>query len=123
MPGSSFFPYANASAAERPFCFWHWLVVWSRGSRDGGAVFTVQVLGRGVPRETEACMRSVLRILPLALFVAWAMWAAPVAADDRANPHEVKVVSAANGKLTMTDKDGKNEHSHQVAEDAEITCD
>jgi hypothetical protein len=44
-------------------------------------------------------------------------------ADDKANPHEGIVVKAGEGKLTMTDKDGKNEHTHQVARDAQITCD
>ena len=37
--------------------------------------------------------------------------------------HEGKVVSISNGKLTMTDMDGKNEHSHTVPKDATITCD
>ena len=37
--------------------------------------------------------------------------------------HKGKVVSVSNGKLTMTDTDGKNEHSHMVPTDATITCD
>lgn len=37
--------------------------------------------------------------------------------------HKGKVVSVSNGKLTMTDMDGKNEHSHMVPADATITCD
>jgi len=37
--------------------------------------------------------------------------------------HEGKIVKAGGGKLTMTDKDGKNEHTHDVAKDAKITCD
>ena len=36
--------------------------------------------------------------------------------------HEGKVVRAGDGKLVMTDKEGK-EHSHEVALDAKITCD
>jgi hypothetical protein len=48
---------------------------------------------------------------------------AGLAADQQAKTHEGKVVKAGGGKLTMTDKDGKNEHTHDVATDATITCD
>jgi hypothetical protein len=44
-------------------------------------------------------------------------------ADDKPGTHEGKVVSVAGDKLTMTDKDGKNEHSHMVPRDAKVTCD
>jgi prefoldin subunit 5 len=38
--------------------------------------------------------------------------------------HEGKVVSvAADGKLVMTDKEGKNEHTHMVPAGAKITID
>jgi len=37
--------------------------------------------------------------------------------------HEGKVVSVAEGKLTMTDNDGKNEHSHMIAATVKITID
>jgi hypothetical protein len=43
--------------------------------------------------------------------------------------HEGKVVSVtegkggADGKLVMTDKDGKNEHSHAIASTVKITLD
>jgi len=40
-----------------------------------------------------------------------------------AEKHEGKVVEAAKGKLTMTDLDGKNKHTHQVADNAKITLD
>ena len=44
--------------------------------------------------------------------------------DDAAgDTHSGLVVSAGEGKLTMTDKDGKNEHTHDVAADARITRD
>jgi ABC-type molybdate transport system substrate-binding protein len=33
-----------------------------------------------------------------------------------------KVVEAGNGKLTMTDMAGGNQHSHDVAADVPITC-
>src|SRR5262245_20538378 len=64
------------------------------------------------------------RALPLLLLaVAFVFLASgPVLADD-AKSHEGLVVSAGAGKLTMTDKDGKNEHSHQVAADARISRD
>jgi len=41
---------------------------------------------------------------------------------DKDNTHSGTVVKAGDGKLTMTDKDGKNEHTHDVAKDAKITC-
>ena len=44
---------------------------------------------------------------------------APVLAAD----HEGLVVKAGDGKITMTDKDGQNEHTHDVDKDAQITCD
>jgi formylmethanofuran dehydrogenase subunit D len=35
--------------------------------------------------------------------------------------HEGTVVSAADGKLVMTDKDGKNEHTHMIAATTSVT--
>jgi len=43
-----------------------------------------------------------------------------LAADE--DTHEGLVVSAGAGKLVMTDKDGKNEHTHSVSPAARITC-
>jgi hypothetical protein len=44
--------------------------------------------------------------------------------DDAASgTHTGIVVSAGVGKLTMTDQDGANEHVHDVAADAKISCD
>lgn len=40
-----------------------------------------------------------------------------------ADKHEGKVVEAGKGKLTMTDIDGSNQHSHTVATNAKITRD
>jgi hypothetical protein len=39
-----------------------------------------------------------------------------------ADSHQGKVVSAGDGKLTMTDMAGKNQHTHEVAADAAISC-
>jgi hypothetical protein len=62
------------------------------------------------------------RVLPL--LAAFAMIclvaAAALAADE--TTHEGLFVKAADGKLTMSDKAGK-EHSHVIAKDATITCD
>ncbi|MCE9567261.1 MAG: hypothetical protein K8U57_35110 [Planctomycetes bacterium] len=44
-------------------------------------------------------------------------------AEDKAGTHEGKVVKAEAGKLTMSDKDGKNEHTHAVPADAKVSCD
>jgi hypothetical protein len=46
-----------------------------------------------------------------------------LAIDKADKTHDGKVVTAGNGKLTMTDKDGGNQHVHDVAPDAAITCD
>src|SRR5262245_11415002 len=57
----------------------------------------------------------------VALFVATAQ------AAKAAKTHEGKVVSVTegvggkDGKLVMTDKDGKNEHSHSIATNTKIT--
>lgn len=43
--------------------------------------------------------------------------------DKKADTHEGIVVKAGEGKLTMTDKEGKKEHTHLVPKDTKITCD
>lgn len=70
------------------------------------------------------------RILPLfvALLALVLLTNAAIRAEDKnkdkdKNTHEGLFVSAADGKLTMTDKDGKKEHTHDVAKDAKISCD
>jgi hypothetical protein len=63
----------------------------------------------------------LVAVLALALLAA-----APTLAQNQAQQtgtHEGTVVKAGDNKLTMTDKAGKNEHSHDVAKDAKITCD
>jgi hypothetical protein len=65
------------------------------------------------------------RTVALLAVLAFVLLAGQVglAADKEAKTHEGKVVKAGAGKLTMTDKDGKNEHTHDIAADAAITCD
>ncbi len=58
-------------------------------------------------------------ILSGALIVVTGMVLSAVAADK----HEGKVVDTAKGKLTMTDMDGKNKHTHDVADSTKITLD
>src|SRR5216684_6041094 len=63
-------------------------------------------------------LHRVLSVFLVAL--ALAVWAsAPAWAADM---HQGKVVEVGAGKLTMTDMAGKNQHSHEVATDAAITC-
>ncbi len=66
----------------------------------------------------------MLRTLPLLLAVLAVAFfvAAPVvfAADET---HEGVVVKAESSKVTMTDKDGKNEKTLDVAKTAKISCD
>jgi hypothetical protein len=66
-------------------------------------------------------VNRVLPLLVLVLAVAFLV-GAPALADD-AKSHDGLVVKAGDGKLTMTDKEGKNQHTHMVAADAIITCD
>ena len=47
---------------------------------------------------------------------------AAISAADKAGTHEGTVVSAVEGKLTMTDKAGK-EHTHMIAASAKVTLD
>jgi hypothetical protein len=58
----------------------------------------------------------VLAALALALFLCQPAFAAE-------KVHEGKIVKAGDGKLTMTDKDGKNKHTHDIPADTKITCD
>ena len=53
-------------------------------------------------------------LIALMLFVGTFVWAA--------SSHEGKVVEAGKGKLTMTSMTGDNQHTHDVAADAKITC-
>jgi len=45
------------------------------------------------------------------------------AAEKDAKFHDGLVVSVADGKLTMTNNDGKNEHTHTIATTTKITLD
>jgi hypothetical protein len=57
----------------------------------------------------------------VAMIVVWG--AQSFAGDEKPGTHEGKVVKTEAGKLTMTDKDGKNEHTHAIGADAKITLD
>jgi hypothetical protein len=61
----------------------------------------------------------VYRVLSMAIFVfaLSSYMATPALAADT---HEGLVVKAGNGELKMTDKDGKNEHTHMVSAEAKI---
>lgn len=64
------------------------------------------------------------RTFALAAVAVLAVALNPLLADDpKPGTHEGKVVKAEAGKLTMTDKDGKNEHTHKVPASAKVTCD
>jgi Cu/Ag efflux protein CusF len=67
-------------------------------------------------------IRRTMLALAAAAFVAWSV---PVLAEEeeKAGTHEGKVVKVETGKLTMSDKDGKNQHTHAVPADAKITLD
>jgi hypothetical protein len=67
------------------------------------------------------------RVLALVLAAfALMFWAgAPALAQEEKGEvtHEGTVVKASDGKLTMTGKDAKDEHTHSIARTAKITCD
>jgi len=49
-------------------------------------------------------------------------WVGSAVADDKAgDTHEGTVVSVAEHKFTLSGKDGKDEHTHDVGADAKIT--
>lgn len=64
------------------------------------------------------------RTFALAAVAALVLALNPLLAEDaKPGTHEGKVVKAEAGKLTMTDKDGKNEHTHTIPAGAKVTCD
>jgi hypothetical protein len=66
------------------------------------------------------------RLVALVLFVMAGFVVASGRAEETKadeNRHEGKLVKVDGNKLTMTDKEGKNEHTHTIAADAKITCD
>src|SRR5262249_28857678 len=79
------------------------------------------------PPASDDQWRTIMmyRVLPLfMLALALVVFAtAPVLAQDKPGTHEGTVVRAGDGKLTMTDKEGKREHTHDVPVTAQIICD
>jgi hypothetical protein len=65
------------------------------------------------------------RCFVLAAVMAVMAGAIPVRADEEApaGMHNGKIVKVEGTKLTMTDKDGKNQHTHAVPATATVTCD
>jgi hypothetical protein len=67
----------------------------------------------------------MLRMTSL-FFVAFGLMVPVLRAEekaDKANTHEGKIVKVDGNKITMTDKEGKNEHTHTLAPDAKVMCD
>lgn len=56
-------------------------------------------------------------VVALSLLLSQSSWSG----DDK--PHHGTVVKVADGKLTMTFKGDKKQHTHEVAKDAKITVD
>lgn len=65
--------------------------------------------------------RTLLVGLVAFALAAWAV--GPVAGEDKAGTHEGMVVKAGDGKLTMTNKEGKDERTQAVSPDAKISFD
>jgi hypothetical protein len=65
----------------------------------------------------ESMLRRVLSVPVIVLLAVCVGCASPVA-----ETHQGKVVTAGDGKLTMTDMAGGNQHAHEVASGATITC-
>ena len=66
-------------------------------------------------------MRHRLATLVCAMLTLGWLSVVCAAPGDELKSHEGVVVSAAEGKLVMTDKDGTNEHDHAVPGAAQIT--
>jgi len=60
-------------------------------------------------------------LLGLLVVVAVAVLGTGAFAEDKS--HDGLVVSVAEGKLIMSDKDGKNEHTHAIAATTKISLD
>ena len=63
----------------------------------------------------------VKRCLPLFVAALIVFVGQRASADDKV--HEVTVVKAGDGKITLTFKGDEKKHDHEVAKDAEITLD
>src|SRR5437016_6068872 len=63
----------------------------------------------------EMLHRVLLFCIIVGLLTAWG-------GCTGADTHQGKVVETGAGKLTMTDMAGQNQHAHEVASDATITC-
>jgi|RhiMetdeSRZDD1v2_1073273.scaffolds.fasta_scaffold3759093_2 hypothetical protein len=61
------------------------------------------------------------RMLPVCVAVAFLALSGGCSSPS-ANAHQGKVVSAGDGKLTMTDMSGGNQHTHEVTSETGITC-
>ncbi len=67
----------------------------------------------------------MLKRIPLLVVAAFIplLWVSAASADEKAGTDDGKIVKAGDGKLTMVDKEGKNEHTHAVPVSAKVTCD
>jgi Cu/Ag efflux protein CusF len=61
---------------------------------------------------------ALMAVVALAVFVGTAF-----ADEPKPGAHEGKVVKVEPGKLTMSDKDGKNQHAHAIPATTKITLD
>ncbi len=60
-------------------------------------------------------------VAAVGILMAWG--AQSFAQEERPGTHEGTVVKAEEGKLTMTAKDNKTKHTHNIGPEAKITCD
>jgi hypothetical protein len=78
-------------------------------------------MGRDMAIETvkEAIMlHRVLSVFLMALALTMGAWGC----QSGPGTHQGKVVGVGAGTLTMTDTAGTNQHTHEVASNAVITC-
>jgi len=66
-------------------------------------------------------LRRSFIVAAVGILVAWG--AQSFAQEEKPGTHEGTVVKAEDGKLTMTAKDNKTKHTHNVGLDAKITRD
>lgn len=65
--------------------------------------------------------RTLFTTLAALAVAVWSVSVASAKDEKDGDTHEGVVVKAGDGKLTMAGKDGKDEHTHDVADGAKVT--
>lgn len=88
-----------------------------------GGKFPPEPFARGMTCREIFVMVTRLLVAFVAMAALAVFAGTSLAKEEAGDTHSGVVVSAGEGKLTMSDKDGKNEHTHDVAATAKVSCD